>query len=121
MPQAWKKRWKSDSRVQLPGIRCFYLRPAPALTCLRIMSTEGEFSKILSGNCRSSMGSSGRFDYWLLFSMLTLVVIGVVMVYSSSGFMAQNKYNDQLYFFKKQLMWLLLALPFFILATRLNY
>ncbi|OGC77845.1 MAG: cell division protein FtsW [candidate division Zixibacteria bacterium RBG_16_50_21] len=67
------------------------------------------------------MGNNGRLDYWLLFSVLTLVVIGVVMVYSSSGFMAQNKYSDQLYFFKKQLMWLLLALPFFLLATRLNY
>jgi cell division protein FtsW len=67
------------------------------------------------------MENNGRLDYWLLFPILALVLIGVVMVYSSSGFMAQAKYNDQLYFFKKQLMWLLMALPFFILATRLNY
>ncbi|OGC94655.1 MAG: cell division protein FtsW [candidate division Zixibacteria bacterium RBG_16_48_11] len=67
------------------------------------------------------MVNSGRLDYWLLFAVLTLLTIGVVMVYSASGFMAQTKYNDQLLFFKKQLVWLLVALPFFILATKLNY
>ncbi len=67
------------------------------------------------------MANSGRMDYWLLFSILTLILVGVVMVYSASGFMAQTKYDDQFYFFKKQLIWFMLALPFFILSTRLNY
>ena len=67
------------------------------------------------------MASSGRMDYWLLFSVLTLMLIGVVMIYSASGFMAQTRYNDQLFFLKKQLFWVLLGVPFFILATRLDY
>ena len=41
-------------------------------------------------------------DYFLLFSVLVLVGIGVVMVYSASSAVAQARFGSSLYFFKKQ-------------------
>src|SRR3989338_788108 len=42
------------------------------------------------------------FDYWLLFITFALVLIGVVMVYSSSSIYALQKYQDSYFFLKRQ-------------------
>ncbi|WP_342375587.1 putative lipid II flippase FtsW [Myxococcus stipitatus] len=44
-----------------------------------------------------------RFDPLLLCAVLALVTIGLVMVYSASAVLAQDKLGDSLYFFKRQL------------------
>ena len=44
-----------------------------------------------------------RFDPLLLCAVLGLVTIGLVMVYSASAVLAQDKQGDSLYFFKRQL------------------
>ncbi len=60
-------------------------------------------------------------DRILITTVFILVSIGVIMIYSSSGYMSQSKLDDQLYYFKKQLTWLALSLPFLFMAYKLNY
>lgn len=45
-----------------------------------------------------------RFDPWLFFSVLALVGIGIVMVYSTSSIYASDKFGDGAYFLKKHLL-----------------
>lgn len=45
-----------------------------------------------------------RFDALLLCAVLSLVSLGLVMVYSASAVMAQDKLGDSLYFLNRQLM-----------------
>jgi cell division protein FtsW len=45
-----------------------------------------------------------RFDALLLCAVLSLVSLGLVMVYSASAVMAQDKLGDSLYFLDRQLM-----------------
>jgi cell division protein FtsW len=51
------------------------------------------------------MASSRRTDLVLLTVTLLLVMIGLAMVYSTSAVVAQERYNDALYFLKRQLVW----------------
>lgn len=55
-------------------------------------------------------------DPGILLSVLCLLVIGIVMVYSSSAVKAEFQYKDQFYFLKRQLVWAglgLVAMSFF--------
>jgi cell division protein FtsW len=51
------------------------------------------------------MVSSRRTDLLLLTATLMLVMIGLAMVYSTSAVVAQERYNDSLYFLKRQMLW----------------
>lgn len=44
------------------------------------------------------------FDYSLLFTIVFLLGFGMVMIYSTSSYNAQLKFNDSEFYFKKQLM-----------------
>lgn len=46
----------------------------------------------------------------LLYSALALIIIGLVMVYSSSSVMAESRFGSQFHFLKRQLIWLILSL-----------
>ena len=41
-------------------------------------------------------------DWWIFFSVMVLLVIGIIMVFSSSQYFAQYDYDDAFYFLKKQ-------------------
>jgi len=58
-------------------------------------------------------------DKTLLFTTLILCFIGLIMVLSSTIFIAKEKYDDNLFFFKKQLLWLVLGMVIF--AVIVNY
>lgn len=60
-------------------------------------------------------------DFWLLISALVLAALGVVMVYSSSMYIAMERLGNGSYYFKKQIAYLLLSLICMIVCTRLNY
>lgn len=49
-------------------------------------------------------------DKTMLLTVALLIVIGLLMVYSSTMIMAKEKYGDSFYFLKKQGLWLLLSL-----------
>jgi cell division protein FtsW len=53
-------------------------------------------------NMRRPSAETARFDYWLLASSLALMGLGLIMVMSASGIMAERIYGDKYLFFRKQ-------------------
>jgi cell division protein FtsW len=60
-------------------------------------------------------------DMWLFGTMIVLLSIGVVMVYSASAIMATERFHDPYFFLKKQLVWAVLGLGGLIAALRIDY
>ncbi len=46
----------------------------------------------------------------LLYSAIALIVMGMIMVYSSSSVMAASRFGSQFFFLKRQLLWLVIAI-----------
>ena len=59
-------------------------------------------------------------DYWLLFATMLLAGIGLIMVFSSSGIMAERFYGDKYLFFKKQALFALFGTGVMIFCARVN-
>ncbi|HZE99267.1 MAG TPA: putative lipid II flippase FtsW [Planctomycetota bacterium] len=59
----------------------------------------------------------------LLAVTLTLVAVGVLMLYSATAVMAERsqKYNDSTWFLKRQLVWVLLGVAAMIVTSRVPY
>jgi cell division protein FtsW len=57
----------------------------------------------------------------LMLSVLALLSIGIVMVYSTSSISALKWYNDQYYFLKKQLLFAAMGILLLIAAARFPY
>lgn len=64
---------------------------------------------------------AGKIDSWLLIIVLALLCIGLVMVYSSSAFMAARTYGDASYFFQKQLLSVILGIIVMLVTMRVDY
>jgi cell division protein FtsW len=64
---------------------------------------------------------AGKIDSVLLVLVLTLVCIGLVMVYSASAFIAVSYYHDASYFFQKQLLGALLGAAAMLVTMRVDY
>jgi cell division protein FtsW len=60
-------------------------------------------------------------DSILLVTTTVLVLIGLVMVFSSSGVYAMEKYNDAYYFLKRQIIWVFLGTIIMMLARETDY
>ena len=50
-----------------------------------------------------------RIDYGLLVLIITLVIFGLLMVYSASNVVASYRYNDSFYYFKRQLLFAIIG------------
>jgi cell division protein FtsW len=61
----------------------------------------------------------GQTDYWLLLAVLLLAGIGLIMVLSASGIMAEQEYADKYFFFKKQAAFFLLGTLCLWLGSRM--
>ena len=61
------------------------------------------------------------FDYNLIFVILFISLFGLVMIYSASFFTAQLKFQDSLYFVKRQAAWLLLGLAAMVFMSFFKY
>jgi cell division protein FtsW len=65
---------------------------------------------------------SGVQQRTLLFvTVVLLLSIGVVMIYSTSAFFAQDTFNDSYYFLKRQALWIGLGLAAFACAVNIDY
>ena len=62
-----------------------------------------------------------RFDLLLLVSVLVLVAIGLVMVYSASAITAQEKLGDSFHYLKRQIVAAAVGLMGMALAMKLGY
>ncbi|HET57208.1 MAG TPA: putative lipid II flippase FtsW [Deltaproteobacteria bacterium] len=60
-------------------------------------------------------------DAILLFTTLVLVCVGTVMVYSSSSLMAADRFGDQYYFLKKQILFVFVGLGAMMAVSRFPY
>lgn len=60
-------------------------------------------------------------DLLLLAVTLLLLGIGVVMVYSASAVLADQRYGDPFYYAKRQLMWAALGVVMMFIMVRLDY
>ncbi|MDR2861406.1 MAG: putative lipid II flippase FtsW [Syntrophobacterales bacterium] len=65
--------------------------------------------------------SPKRHDIFLLIATLILVVIGTVMVYSSSAIMAMDRFHDGQYFLKRQIFFVVLGLGVMFFLLRVPY
>ncbi len=61
------------------------------------------------------------YDLALLLITLALTVIGLVMLYSSSSIIAQERFGDSMYFLKKQILFFFVGLAVLILCKNLPY
>jgi cell division protein FtsW len=64
---------------------------------------------------------AGKIDSWLLAIVLALLCIGLVMVYSSSSFLAARYNNDPSYYFQRQLLSALLGIILMLITMRIDY
>ena len=61
------------------------------------------------------------FDYSLLFVTIFIAGFGLIMIYSTSSYTAQMKFGNAKYYFKKQLMFMLLGFAAMYVAYRIDY
>ncbi|HYK84268.1 MAG TPA: putative lipid II flippase FtsW [Ktedonobacteraceae bacterium] len=64
---------------------------------------------------------AGKIDSWLLIIVLALLCVGLVMVYSSSAFVAARTFGDASYYFQRQLISVVLGLVAMLVTMRVDY
>jgi cell division protein FtsW len=67
------------------------------------------------------MSQTKHSDSLLSITVAVLVLIGIVMVFSSSAVYAMEKYNDSYYFLKRQTVWCLLGTGVLLVTKNLDY
>lgn len=82
--------------------------------------------KKLAGKKKRKKKSAGRkrvdyYDYSLLAVVILLTCFGLIMLYSTSAYMAQIKYGDDMYFFKKQAFISAVCIVVMILISKIDY
>ncbi len=60
-------------------------------------------------------------DKTLILVTLTLLVVGVVMIYSASAVLAGRQYGDSLFFIKRQTVWAMIGLTAMVVTSRVPY
>lgn len=61
------------------------------------------------------------YDHFILISALTLVALGLTMVFTASTVMAQSQYNDPYYFIKRQFIYAVFGIGILLLGRSINY
>lgn len=69
---------------------------------------------------RNAARHKGHYDRTLLIAILSLLVVSVVMVYSSSSVVALTAYDDPAFFMKRQILWALLGLVVLAVTMHMN-
>ena len=62
-----------------------------------------------------------HIDYTLLVVVLLLMAIGVMMVYSSSAILAQERYNDSFYFLKREVVFTAVGILLILIGKNIDY
>ncbi len=60
-------------------------------------------------------------DYFLFTVIMILAGIGIIMIFSTSGIMALEKFNDKYFFLKRQSLWLLIGITASLIAMKIDY
>ncbi len=67
------------------------------------------------------MPRKANADIWLVLPVTLLVVLGIVMIYSASAFVAVRGHKPQYYFLVRQLVWAAIGAGALVLAYRIDY
>jgi cell division protein FtsW len=57
----------------------------------------------------------------LFFTVVVLLSIGIVMIYSTSAIFAQERFNDSYYYLKRQALWIMIGLAAFAVSVNIDY
>ncbi|MEO8955707.1 MAG: putative lipid II flippase FtsW [Ktedonobacteraceae bacterium] len=96
-------------------------KPEPQDASLQVISEE-EQEKLAALELDMRLPRvAGKIDSWLLIVVLALLCVGLVMVYSSSAFVAARTYGDASYFFQRQLLSVVLGLVAMLVTMRIDY
>lgn len=60
-------------------------------------------------------------DYWVVACAITLLIIGIVMIFSSSAVIAAERYGDPYYFLKRQAVWAIIGIAAMVVTMRTDY
>ncbi|MBA1333686.1 MAG: Cell division protein FtsW [Firmicutes bacterium] len=67
------------------------------------------------------MNKENTVDFTLLFTVILLVVFGIIMVFSSSSASAYYKIGDSYYFLKRQMLWAVVGFVSMVVLMNFNY
>lgn len=87
----------TDGETDCVPFPCFFLRLEKESAILYIMSREKKAVKK-----PKTKKKTDYYDYSLLAVIILLTCFGLVMLYSTSSYMAELNYGDDMYYFKKQ-------------------
>ena len=87
----------TDRETDCVPFPCFFLRLEKESAILYIMSREKKAIKK-----PKTKKKTDYYDYSLLAVIILLTCFGLVMLYSTSSYMAELNYGDDMYYFKKQ-------------------
>ena len=65
--------------------------------------------------------NNGKIDFYLAGTIVILLLIGMIIVFSASSMMAQSNYGSMVYFFWKQIIWAILAIFTMGIFYRIDY
>ncbi|MFQ5607016.1 MAG: putative lipid II flippase FtsW [Candidatus Zixiibacteriota bacterium] len=66
------------------------------------------------------MKAKSNIDWVLLYATAALTLFGLITVYSTSSLLAEERFGSHLFFFKRQLLWLLLAAIIIAVLVRID-
>lgn len=87
----------TDRETDCVPFSCFFLRLEKESAILYFMSREKKTAKKTKIKKKTDY-----YDYSLLAVIILLTCFGLVMLYSTSSYMAELNYGDDMYYFKKQ-------------------
>ena len=74
----------------------------------------------LLSKIKSPYAKNGRIDAIFLLAVLLVTAYGTLMVFSAGVAYAEARYNDSMYFIKKQSIWLLIGFSVMIITSRID-
>lgn len=89
-----------------------------------------DFMQKTKSQKQSHAGSAGKaksrqksdyYDYSLVAVIVLLICFGLVMLYSTSSYMAEVKYGDDMFYFKKQALISLACIGMALVISRIDY
>jgi len=70
---------------------------------------------------KKRLPKQGHMDFSILIAVTLLCAFGLVMMFSASYYYAQQRFNDGLYYVRKQAIYLAVAFPIMLGLTRMPY
>ena len=67
------------------------------------------------------MAKKREYDFWLLFTVLLLLALGTIMVFSASSYNALNYMGNKYHYLIRQLLWVTIGIISMMIFSRLDY